>query len=198
MGKNGLSATEIGSPLGLNPRQTNKMLEMLGLVEKNPYGSGHVLTEAGKQVAHHVDYDNGYGGYARRDWFGTYFDPEKVAELPITDELVQLAKDEYAADLMAKRLANAASRAEADEAFRATQVEINNETIGSTVNWGHVALVLGSAVVVIGGTFAVKKYGPDIARLWEKHATPRIAAVRRRVLGTPPDVADVEQETAPE
>ena len=77
-------------------------------------------------------------------------------------------------------------------------VEINNETTGSPVNWGHVAIVLGSAVVVIGGTFAVKKYGPDIARLWEKHATPRIAAVRRRVLGTPPDVGDVEQETAPE
>lgn len=198
MGKNGLSATDIGLPHGLNARQTNKMLEILGLVEKSEH-AGYVLTDAGKEIGHYVDYDNGYGGHAYRGWSGTYFDPERVANLPINEDLIQQTKDAYAADLLAARLARATSPADAAAGAREVQADVTQQTSGAPVNWGHVAIALGSVVVVVSGVLVVKRYGPDIARVWEKHATPRIDAVRKRLIRPPVELAaDDEDRDTPE
>lgn len=179
MGKYGQSATEIGATLGVNGRVMNKVLELAGVYEQGEHG--RQLTDFGEKFANVIDHDNGYGGYARRDWSTTHFDPSLLDELNITPDLIQQAKVEYAADLAAAALKRAASKEEAEALFQETQEKLARELQGAEVDWKKVALLVGGAIVVTGTAVVVVKYGPAIQRRWQEKVTPRIDAAKQKL-----------------
>lgn len=178
MGKNGLSATEIGRDFGLGPRPANRLLELAGVHDK--VDGGWKLTELGERFVNVVNEHNGYGGYASRSWDKTYFAPEMLNELNITPEMVEQAKAIYTADLAAAALERAQGQEEAEEVFRQFQEKLALENQEYEVDWKKVAVLLGGIIVVTGGTVVVVKYGPAIKRKWQEKVTPRIEAAKAR------------------
>lgn len=180
MGKSGLSATEIGNPYGLVPRASNRLLELAGVHEK--VDGGWKLTDLGERFVNVVDEHNGYGGSASRSWSKTYFSPDILDELNITPEMVQEARTIYAADLAADALKRAAGKEEAEENFRQFQEKLALEAQEFEVDWKKVAALLGGAIVVVGGTIVIVKYGPKIKLMWQEKVTPRLDAAIRKLL----------------
>jgi len=192
MGKNGLSATDIGNTYGLVPRAANRLLEIAGVHEK--VDGGWKPTELGERFIDVVYEHNGHGGYASRGWDKTYFSPDLLDELNITPEMVAEARTVYAADLAADALKRAAGKAEAEEHFRQFQEKLAREAQESAqefeVDWKKVAVLLGGAIVVVGGTVVVVKYGPAIKRTWQAKVTPQLDAAKRKLLRRPAESED--------
>lgn len=178
MGKHGMSATEIGARHQINARVTNKVLELAGVHVKGP--DGWQLTELGEKFATVIEENNGYGGYASRQWTKTFYAPEMLDDLNITPELIERAKTEYAADLAAAALRRAASKEEAEAAFRETQEKLARELQGTQVDWRKVAILVGGAIIVTGTTIVVVKYGPGIKRRVSEKLGPHIESAKKR------------------
>jgi hypothetical protein len=62
----GKTATALGRELGRTAREMNKLLEDHGFMEGDP--GAYRPTALGKQFAQANDFDNGYGGFAHRQW----------------------------------------------------------------------------------------------------------------------------------
>lgn len=195
MGKYGLSATEIGAAYGLNGRVTNRLLEAMGVIEESEYG-GWKLTAFGEKYGKVIDRDNGYGGYARRDWSTTYYDESILDELKITPDLIAEARAVDIARRTEQALQNAAEREEAESAFRAFQDQLaaENQAQNGQIDWVKVAAILGGIIVVVGGVVVVKKFGPDIKRKWTEVAAPRIETAKQRLTRSTPLNSDAPNE----
>lgn len=111
-------------------------------------------------------------------------------ELNITPEMVQEAKTIYAADLAADALKRAADKEAAEEHFRQFQENLALEDQEFEVDWKKVAVLLGGAIMVVGGTIVVVEYGPAIKRKWQEKVTPHLDAAIRKVSRRPAEPED--------
>jgi hypothetical protein len=62
----GMTATELGRELGIGAREVNKLLKFHGFMEGDP--GAYRPTALGRTFAVAHDFDNGYGGFAHRQW----------------------------------------------------------------------------------------------------------------------------------
>lgn len=183
MGKYGLSATEIGRPHGLNGREMNRLLEAAGYIMGKP--GAWSFTEKGKRFGSEVWRQNVFGeGNPAIEWPMIVFDPKILEELHVTPELIDTAKNAYAADLLQQRLARAATQPEAEAVVR--------ELRGMQVNWKVVSALTLGAVVLVGTGLAVKKWGPAIKQQWDERASRGPAAVDGELTGPEADSEPTE------
>ncbi|MEV7618916.1 hypothetical protein AB0N59_02150 [Microbacterium sp. NPDC089321] len=176
MEKPGLSATDIGERFGMNGRVTNRALEAIGVLEGGP--GDWRPTAKGADISTTVYHDNGYGGYAHRDWEPLYFDP-KIAD-EITPEIVERAR---AADIgyrLQKKLERAADKEEAELAFQDFQAKQAAANAPAEIDWGRVAIMAAGAIAIFGGVYVVTKYGPAIKQKWNTVSAARAETKNRR------------------
>lgn len=77
--KTRLSARRLGERIGLSAREMNRRLAAHGYLEGAP---GHYLiTEKGEQRGEVHAFDNGYGGFAYRQWDYVVWDEDLADEL---------------------------------------------------------------------------------------------------------------------
>lgn len=69
----GLTATRLGHELGRSAREVNTLLKAHGFMEGDP--GAYRPTKLGQAFAHAHDFDNGYGGFAHRQWGFLSWDP---------------------------------------------------------------------------------------------------------------------------
>lgn len=148
----GLSATDIGSSIHASAEVVNRLLLEKGFIGGEP--GAYFLTDAGKAFGAAVEKDNGYGGWAYRDWGWNTWDesvidelgatPEKIAEMTLALRAARAAKratdkiasEQYWAEVMAKQADKIADLSDSDSGLSTGQ---------------KVAIAAGvTAVVVVG------------------------------------------------
>lgn len=60
------TAKQLGKELGKTAQEVNELLKEKGYLDGNP--NHYILTNLGEKFAEIVKKDNGYGGYAKRNW----------------------------------------------------------------------------------------------------------------------------------
>lgn len=155
MGKFGLSATEIGRSIGASREEVNRLLRDQGFLEGKP--SAWSLTTKGEEYGIHRDHDNGYGGFAHRNWYTTHFDPSVVEVIDSSPEQIAKARAEIAADRQAQRAARAAEQAEAEARYLEEEAERARAAAPDEIDLKKLAIVAGSILAAIGvGTLVYK------------------------------------------
>jgi hypothetical protein len=178
--KPGLSATDIGAHIGLGAQDTNVLLALQGFLEGKP--GEYLLTGLGEQFGQHVSEDNGYGGYAHRDWYKTYFNESILDAIDHSPEVIAEAKDTGKA---ARAAARALSAKEGEEYWaEVARKKLENELSGE-IDWKKVLLVAGGLVVVTTTAVVIVKYAPAVKRGWTAKVSPGLSAVRDRLTGKP-------------
>lgn len=157
----GKTATALGCELGRTAREVNKLLKEHGFMEGDP--GAYRPTALGEQFAQSVDFDNGYGGFAHRQW----------GWLSWSDGLVDALK---------------ASMEENPHGVIATAAP---EAVAGNVNLSPTALRSESgaggrllqngwiAVVVLAGIGASS---PAARRAWHEKVKPTASRVRARIV----------------
>lgn len=74
-----LSARMIGEEIGKSPKEVNKALKKKGLLKGDP--GNWSLTKEGEKYGEIRNKDNGYGGYAKREWKFAMWDKEVVDKI---------------------------------------------------------------------------------------------------------------------
>lgn len=180
MPKLGLSATDIGNQIGLGAQDTNVLLASQGFLAGKP--GEYLLTELGEQFGQHVSEDNGYGGYAQRDWSKIYFDRRILDAVDQSPEIIAETKTAAKA---ARAAARALSAKEGEEYWaEVARNKLENELTGD-IDWKRLLLATGGLVVVTTTAVVIVKYAPTVKRGWTAKVSPGLSAIRERLVGRP-------------
>lgn len=182
MAKPGLSATDIGMHIGLGAQDTNVLLASQGFLEGKP--GAYSLTELGEQFGKHVSDDNGYGGYARRDWYKTYFDRRFLDAIDKSPEVIAETKDTAKA---ARAAARELGIKQGEEYWAEVARKKLEDELSGQVDWKKVLFLAGGLVVVTTTTVVVVKYAPGIKRGWTARVSPGLSAMRGRLMSKSAD-----------
>lgn len=155
MGKFGLSATEIGVRIGATAAEVNRLLNDQGFLYGEPNAWG--LTEKGKAFGAHTSHDNGWGGWARREWETTHFDPSIIEVLDSSPEKLAKVRADIAAHKRALKAASRVAQDEAEARFQKFQADKAAAMLPREIDPNRVWIVIASALFVAGTTFAVYK-----------------------------------------
>lgn len=116
-----LSATQLGSRLGLSGEETNQLLFNKGILSGTP--GDYDLTELGKNYATSRSHHRGPGGYSQYNkyWVTRLFNESILEDLDINEEAIKLAKDQVATRRKERFVLQAAERAKANKEFLAKE-----------------------------------------------------------------------------
>jgi hypothetical protein len=155
----GLSATEIGNRIHASAEVVNRLLLEKGLIGGEP--GAYFLTEAAEAFGAAVEKDNGYGGWAYREWGWNTWDesvlgelgatPEKIAEMTMALRAARAAKrtadkiasEQYWAEVMAKQADKLADLSDSDSGLSTGQ----KVAIAASVTAVVVVGVVGGVVI---------------------------------------------------
>ena len=185
MAKQAISATDIGAQIGLSAQDTNVLLALQGFLEGKP--GEYLLTGLGEQFGHHVSEDNGYGGYAHREWYKTYFDK---SILDVIDQSPAVIAETKAAAKEARAAARALSAKEGEAYWADVARKKLDDELRGEIDWKKVLLVAGGLVVVTTTAVVIVKYAPAVRRGWTAKVSPGLTALRDRVRGKSPEVTE--------
>lgn len=135
----------------------NHLLVEAGLQTGKPGAYG--LSDLGKTFGDTVDRENGYGGYAYREWSWNRWDESVIEKLGATPEKIKEMTDSLRAAKAANR---AADKVEAEEAFAAFMAAkagavLEDTTDGGLTNGQKVIIAVGvTVIVVVGGVIIYK------------------------------------------
>lgn len=157
----GMTATELAREFGRTAREMNKLLKDHGFMEGDP--GEYRPTALGKQFAQAIDFDNGYGGSAHRQW----------GWLSWTDGLVDALKASMEAH------PHGVMAAAAPEAV-VTNIKLSPTALRSGSGAGGQFLHKNGwvAVVVLAGLGAST---PVARRAWHERVKPTASKVRARI-----------------
>lgn len=85
------TAKQLGHMVGLDAKEVNLKLRDLGYLSGKP--GDWTITEKGKQYGEMNYYDNGYGGYAHRDWAYPKWDQDIAYQIGDPDSHLQVIND---------------------------------------------------------------------------------------------------------
>jgi hypothetical protein len=158
----GKTATDLGRELGRTAREMNKLLKDHGFMEGDP--GAYRPTALGEQFAQSVSFDNGYGGFAHRQW----------GWLSWTDGLLNALKASMEANPHGVTAAAAAPKAVV------TNIELSPAALRSGSGAGGQFLHKNGwvAVVVLAGLGAST---PVARRAWHEKVKPAASKVRARI-----------------
>ena len=152
----GLTASEIGHRIGASAEVVNRLLLENGLTFGEPGAYG--ITDKGAAFGAAVEKDNGYGGWAHRNWAWSSWDESVIDELGATPDRIA---EESAALKAAKAAKRAAKKLEGEQYWAGVMAEKAGKLDGDTFEGcaeegltnGQKALigVAVTVVVVVGG-----------------------------------------------
>lgn len=156
------SATALGREVGLSSREFNVALKLAGLLDGQP-GDWH-LTELGQRLGKINDFDNGYGGFAHRQWDTTTWSESVIDKLDLSEAGIRHVRQIIADRKLAQKLARAAETNAADEAFLSAQAAKRAADAAKDLRApAPAALMLGLGVTVTAA-YGLYKAVPRIQR----------------------------------
>lgn len=153
----GLTATEIGRRINASPEVVNLLLLENGLTYGEPGDYG--ITDKGAAFGTTVERDNGYGGWAHRDWGWNSWDESVIDQLEVTPEKIAEVSAALKAAKAAKR---AADKLEAEEYWASVMAKkagkfVDDSSTAGLTNGQKVAIAITATVfVVVGGVLVYK------------------------------------------
>jgi len=165
----GRSATQLGIEFGKSGREMNQLLLAHGFMEGPP--GAYRPTTLGEPFATAVDVDNGYGGFAHRQWGWLTWDDDVVDALKASIQ----ANPEGVAN-RAVETAPAAVPAASETSRRVRRTP--PLTKGQWIALGGAATALGLAAT------------PQARRLWREKVKPSAARLSSRLTRESPSATD--------
>jgi hypothetical protein len=182
----GMSARVLGREFGLTAQEMNALLKQHGYLYGEPGAYG--LTEKGQQFGDEHHHDNGYGGYAYRQWETRTWNDETAASLVADIEANPVGVPDLstaATDVSHEPDVGSDYDSQPDKYARLNTSSVNRKGL----DWRTVAIVGGLA----GGGVLI---APHIKPFWNDKVKP--AANRMRGKLTRRDAVEVQANESPD
>lgn len=151
-----LTAKQIGQALDgfLSSQEVNRLLVNQGYLEGDV--GEYRLSPKGQELGGHSDHDNGYGGFAHRQWGWLNFDRSILDELDTSPEAVAEAQREVLDRRHAVQAANKLAQQAAEEKFLASLED--SDTDEGEWDLKKIAIILGVTAATIAAGVGVYKF----------------------------------------
>lgn len=161
----GLTATEVGRRIGASAEVVNRLLREKGLTYGEPGAYG--ISKKGAAFGAAIERDNGYGGWAHRDWGWNSWDESVIDQLDATPEKIAEMSAALKAAKAAKR---AADKLEAEQYWASVMADkagklVQDSTDSGLTNGQKAAIAIAATtIVVVGGVLVYKGVKRHAAR----------------------------------
>jgi hypothetical protein len=148
-----LSARDIGKQIGATDVEVNFLLKDQGFLHGGPGAYG--LTPKGMEFGIQQSHDNGYGGYAYRQWETTHFAPSVIEALDSSPERLAKAHEDVLARKHALGAERKVAQAQAEARFQAFQASKEADNAEQELDPQKVVLVIAGIVLIAGVSYGV-------------------------------------------
>ncbi|GAA1831681.1 hypothetical protein [Agromyces salentinus] len=146
----GITATEIGHRIHASAEVVNRLLLEKGLTHGEPGAYG--ITDKGAMFGAAIDKENGYGGWAHRNWGWNSWNESVIDELGATPEKIAEVSAAIKAEKAVKR---AADKLEAEQYWAGVMAEKAQKFAEDTSEGGTEAGLTNGQKMLIGVTVTV-------------------------------------------
>jgi hypothetical protein len=135
--------------------EVNYLLKDQGFLYGEPGAYG--LTSKGKEFGVQQVHDNGYGGFAYRDWETTHFSPRITEVLDSAPERLTKVREDILARKQALSAARKVAQAQAEAHFQAFQASKEAAKVEHEIDPQKMWLVIAGIVVIAGASYGAYK-----------------------------------------
>jgi hypothetical protein len=150
-----ISARGIGKLIGATAEEVNYLLKDQGFLYGEPGAYG--LTPKGKEFGVQQVHDNGYGGFAYKDWETTHFAPGITKVLDSAPERLTKVRGDILARKQELRAARKVAQAEAEAHFQAFQANKEAAEAEYEIDPQKVWLVIAGIALIVAASYGAYK-----------------------------------------